>query len=76
MQLVAQHRRPHRQLQYGVGDPERGLLVSGHQPVFLPAGGATVDGVTAIRSSLNSNLSRLAEGQCTKVIESNGYLIT
>ena len=26
MQLVAQHRRPHRQLQYGVGDPERGLV--------------------------------------------------
>ena len=45
MQFVAEHRGPHRQLQDGVGDPERGLVINRHQPVFLPAGGATVDGM-------------------------------
>ena len=45
MQFVAEHRHRHRQLQHGVGDPERGLVISGHQPFLLPAGGATVDGM-------------------------------
>ena len=38
MQLVAPHRNPHPQLQYGVGDPERGLVIDGHQPVFCQPG--------------------------------------
>jgi hypothetical protein len=46
MQLVAQHRGPNSQLQYRVGDPERELVVGGHQPVSSQPG-RTVDRSTA-----------------------------
>jgi hypothetical protein len=46
MQLVAQHRGPNSQLQYRVGDPERELVVCGHQPVSSQPG-RTVDRSTA-----------------------------
>lgn len=43
VKLSPEHRYANRHLQHRVGDPEDELSVGGHQPVFLPAGGATVD---------------------------------